>query len=151
MSQSRTKLKDETDQPKLTELWNSPKPQRGITGHKSRSRSVKRKHQVISPTSDTTEENKRQNRRNMATENSGATPPPTPDKLKQREPDELALSKLDQSVVAAIKLLLQPIRDDVKDLINSHREMKETVSEVTKLREENVILHQRVETVEKKN
>ena len=151
MSQSKTNLNNETAQPKLTELWNTPKPQRGNIGHKPRSRSVKRKHQVISPTSDITEENKRQNKRKMATENSGATPSPTPDKLKQREPDELALSKLDQSVVAAIKLLLQPIRDDVKDLISSHKEMRETISEVTKLREENVILQQRVETVERKN
>ena len=133
MSQGKIKLKDEADQPKLTEIWDSPKSQLGNTGHKSRSRSVKQKHQVISPTSDNIKKSKRQNLGNMATGGTGPTHTPAPDKLKPREPDEEALSKLNQSVVAAIKLLLQPIRDDVKDLIGSHKEMKEDINELTRL------------------
>ena len=148
MSQNKSKLKDEVDQPKLTEIWDSPKPPRVSTGgeHKSRSRSVKRKCHIISPTSECLTGNKRQNLEKMAT---GSTP--KPDKLKQPTPDEEALSKLDQMVVTAIKLLLQPIRDDVKDLLDSHNEIKTELGKLNRLREDNTRIQTRVEAVEKKN
>ena len=144
MSQHKSKFKDEIDQPKLTEVWNSLRPQR-ITegGHKSRSKSAKRKHSTTPPS---TIQHKRQNRRDMANPANEQ-----PDKLEQMDLEGVEPMELDKSLVVAIRLLLQPIRNDVKDLLQSHNDMKENIVELTKLKEENVMLHRRVEEVEHKN
>ena len=155
MSQGKSKLKDETDQPKLTEVWITPKPQRKriTTGeHKSRSRSVKRKNSTTPPTCTERKGAKRPHRDKMTTPRPAThTNQQNPDELKQTDPQDEQLKGIDQQLVTAIKILLQPIRDDVKTLIESHNEMKININELTKISEENQILHRRVEEVESKN
>ena len=65
---------------------------------------------------------------------------------KNNEPVEL-----DNSIVRAIELLLQPLWNDIKDLIKSQSDMKNELSELTGLQAENEALHLKVNKVVKEN
>ena len=78
-----------------------------------------------------------------------------PDELKQHsdspEAAENVASNLDKSILTAIEMLLKPIRDDIKDLLVTQRELKEELTLSKYLKIENRKLTNRIELVEKEN
>ena len=145
MSQSKNKFKEEVDQPSIVEFCNTPHAQKLKKGHHvSRSRSVKRK----SPPSI---EKPRESKRPLTETNSMAGPNIVPEELKQDNVAEIEVEGLDRPVLNALEKMLQPIKDDIKNLLSTQKELKEGLVECTRLREENNRLHNRIVIVEKKN
>ena len=76
-----------------------------------------------------------------------------PDDLKQMqdsmENGDTEVSKLDRGILIAIEKLLKPIRDDMKDLLVTQRELKDELTLSEQLESENKKLASRIEIVEK--
>ena len=145
MSQGGPKFKEEYDQPSIKGFCDTPKEQRiKKGGHISRSRSVKRK---TPPTTSKQRDSKR-----PTTEHSNTMEPQSvPEGLKQTAKEDTNSKKLDQPMLDALAELLQPIKDDIKDLLNTQNELKEGLVECKRLREENSKLQYRIVKVEQEN
>ena len=144
MSQLKTRFKEEQGQQSITEYCSTPKEQRTVH---SQSTSRKRK-KLPTPTSEEKKKNMKRHFRISHTNPKMAGNGDKPDGLIQTNEGEDELSKLDHSIVKALEFLLKPIRDDIKDLRN---ELKQDITDNCQLREENKMLHHRVQQVESKN
>ena len=71
-----------------------------------------------------------------------------PDRLKRNDEE---VTDLDQNIVHVLNHLLQPIRDDIKDLLDAQRELKDELSDNKWLREEDKKLNDRIYRVECEN
>ena len=78
-----------------------------------------------------------------------------PDELKQHNDSaqvaENVTSNLDKSILTAIEMLLKLIRDDIKDLLITQRELKEELTLSKHLEIKNRKLSNQIELVEKEN
>ena len=130
MSQTKSKLRENVNQPRIKDYCETPKEQRSC------SKSNKRKKPPTPPSTELQRNTKRVKLevpiRKMADKPDGS-------KHENSEGPEL-----DTDVVSALERLLQPIRDDIRDLLTTNRELKEELSENKWLRDENRKLQERV-------
>ena len=111
MNQPKTKLKKDVNQRRIKDYCVTPKEQR------THSKSNKRKKP---PTTPSTELHRNPKRVNLEVPIEKMAD--KPDGLKHKNDDE---PELDKNVVRALERLLQPIRDDIRDLLAMNRELKE--------------------------
>ena len=79
-----------------------------------------------------------------------ASKPEIPDELKPDEEDKVP-TELENIVVKTLEKLLQPIRNDIKNLIQSQKTLTEELTEERQLREQNRILSDRITKIESEN
>ena len=144
----KTKVKGEPDQPSIKTFYQTPKGQH-ISNRRSCSLSAKKKrNSPISPRSNSP-------KKRIICELQDTIMQEDPEELKQYndsvEAAENVASNLDKSILPAIEMLLKLIRDDIKDLLITQRELKEELTLSKHLEIENRKLSNQIELVEKEN